>query len=1143
MRNNCCKGVYLQTGLLLCAVLFVQIVFAQVPKIASFSPSSGPVGSNVTITGMSFSPTATNNTVYFGAVKGTVVSATSTSLLVRVPAGATYETITVITNNLSAVSTLPFRVTFPGGGAITSNSLIPAGYLNRKGNSDDSHNVAVADLDGDGLADIASTNPNPSFSNISIYRNLGGSFAARVNLQQGYRPSSISCRDVDSDGKLDLVATNDDSTIYVYKNFSSPGSISFQRVQVYKLPDWIYPNYVSIADLTDDGKPEIIVRLLGLAKIAILRNTSSGSGISFSSSIDYLPTKDNSKSVVAVDIDNDGKTDLVTPNRSYSSFSIFRNTGTGGNLTFTETEVAMAQQPFGFEVADFDGDGRADLLVTQGSSPYTLSIFRNQSNAGNISLLQTAIGAASTFRPAVTDINGDGRPDVVLGTFETADRVYFYENKSINGTIAFADRVPFVNNDMYYGEKIVCADLNNDGKTELVIPNPMNGTITVSANQMQSNYYSKDTGALTDLSSWGVNADGTGEQPTSFYGSSVFHLSNRIKYILTGDWHVENAVDVPSGKALELAGNTLGVGYLQGLGTIMGSPTSDLFINDTGSVSRTVRFSCNNCNSQRLGVLRDFEINRPSGSSTIIDSALEVYRTLNITTGNLTGDVIFKSNATGTALIRRMGSNVYSGNVTVERYIPARKAWRLLSSPVSVDSSIKASWQEGATTSSSIPNPSPGYGTQISGGTASNGFDAGNFQSIKRYNNSNDTWVPLTNTNLYRAGSIPYMVYINGDRSMSTTSTAAPSATTLRAKGKLKTGSQTYPVDASNYTAIPNPYPSPINFASITRTNVQNSFWVWDPKLGGAYGVGGWVNVSWNGSSYDVTPTSVSPESQYLQSGQAFMVKSTGVGGSVVITETCKALTPSQNVFRSSDKSSKALRVTLKTTGDKLSNDVVDEVLSSFSDAYSSKIDELDVTKLANIGENLAIERETGTLMIDRRPELKGEEVIQLKLWNVQQKTYQFEINPSNLSSVHSATLEDAYLHTSTHVDLNKITQYSFTISGDAASQNPDRFRIILNGKASSPSIAASEIKDGIRAYPNPFTGKTINIEFDNEPKGIYTITLIDSKGQKLVTQTIYNEGGLFSKSILLNQVLSKGLYQLQINNGDTKSNIPMLKD
>ena len=58
---------------------------AQLPKITSFSPASGAVGTTVTIAGTGFNATAASNVVYFGSVKAAVTAASATQLLVRVP--------------------------------------------------------------------------------------------------------------------------------------------------------------------------------------------------------------------------------------------------------------------------------------------------------------------------------------------------------------------------------------------------------------------------------------------------------------------------------------------------------------------------------------------------------------------------------------------------------------------------------------------------------------------------------------------------------------------------------------------------------------------------------------------------------------------------------------------------------------------------------------------------------------------------------------------------------------------------------------------------------------------------------------------------------------------------------------------------
>lgn len=91
------------------AVIFLitHQLFAQ-PSITAFTPASGPVGLTVKISGKGFSNTASDNIVYFGAVKAKVSSASTTALTVTVPAGATYQPVSVTTKNLTSYSNRPF---------------------------------------------------------------------------------------------------------------------------------------------------------------------------------------------------------------------------------------------------------------------------------------------------------------------------------------------------------------------------------------------------------------------------------------------------------------------------------------------------------------------------------------------------------------------------------------------------------------------------------------------------------------------------------------------------------------------------------------------------------------------------------------------------------------------------------------------------------------------------------------------------------------------------------------------------------------------------------------------------------------------------------------------------------------------------
>lgn len=656
-------------------------------------------------------------------------------------------------------------------------------------------------------------------------------------------------------------------------------------------------------------------------------------------------------------------------------------------------------------------------------------------------------------------------------------------------------------------------------------------------------YYSKSSGDLHKIATWGVNTDGSGTNPTDFGAGKTFVLANRtVNYNMTADWIIGGEIVNNAGNKLNINGYTLTEAGISGTGTISGSNTSNLIV--TGSSGAGILNFTPAANA-----LKNFTIR--NNASAGLGNALNVYGMLNVQSGQLTtsGNLTLKSTSSTTAIVAPVMGTI-SGAATVERFIPARRAWRLINSPVMGSQTINQAWQEGATTESANPNPHPGYGTHITGGnkygTLTNGFDQhkGSNSSLLWYNNATDEWLPAHNTNATTVGNKPYMLFIRGDRSLVLDGpTLKPNNTVLRSKGSLLTGNQTYAVNAKGFTAITNPYQSPVDFATIARSHVKNSFYVWDPKLGGTYGVGAFVTVSWNGSSYDVTP-SVSDESQYIQPWQSFMVESTGgMSGILTIKESDKTATPLNNVYRSSDKASIAslesprLRVNLQSVETDNTTALLDEVFTSYNVKFSNDIDEWDAGKVFNLNENLSLVRSGHDLAIERRQLIEDADTIQLQLSNTVQKNYLLQFTPSDFSNEFVAYLEDKYLHTVMPVSLTEVTKLSFSVNAEPASQRSDRFMIVLSSSKHIPLAG----RNTITVYPNPTNGKTIHLNFTDLPKGKYFVRIANSTGQIVFETEIVHEGGSTVHTLQLNKQLGRGIYQLQFdNNKNTRKNVKL---
>lgn len=447
-------------------------------------------------------------------------------------------------------------------------------------------------------------------------------------------------------------------------------------------------------------------------------------------------------------------------------------------------------------------------------------------------------------------------------------------------------------------------------------------------------------------------------------------------------------------------------------------------------------------------------------NNVVLDGPQTVTNTVSFGSGNNTfftgGYLTLQSTASGTARVADITNagaytgNAISGAVTIERYIPGKKAWRLLSAPVSASGAptINAAWQEGVTAG----DPSPGYGVQITGGTIANGFDQGvnNNTSIKVYDHTGDSTMRISSTHTPITDHGGYFLFVRGNRSTNLMlgANAPVSNTTLRMTGQLNTGDVAVNVYGSNATLVGNPYPSPIDFHSLTKNNVNDKLYIWDPKLAGIHGVGGYVTLVWNGvNDYDAT-SAVSPVSRYIPSGEAFFVESLdGTNpGTLTFKETDKTSNGSDDMFRPVTGREK-LRVDLLAVGTGGSATLSDGVLTTYGDNNSNEIDRNDAKKMYNTGENICLARDNRELSIERRRTIDGNDTSFLVLFNLKRQTYKFRINIEAMqNSGHYAVLKDKYSAAlnNTMLNMEGETEISFTINSTPASYAENRFSIVF---------------------------------------------------------------------------------------------------
>lgn len=470
----------------LLGTLFSLNVKSQVPTITSFSPTSGPIGTTVTIIGSNFSTTPANNIVYFGAVKAVVMNALADKLIVKVPSGTTYQPISLTINGLTAYSTEPFNLTFKGGQYFTPYSF--ANEVNF-GTGPGPENVVESDIDGDGKPDLVIINYNSD--SVSVLRNTtfdkNISFALKLDFQTGASPLHVSVVDFDGDGKPDLAVANyDDYTVSILRNTGDSGNISFDGKKDYVTGS--SPLNTFSADFDGDGKPDLAVVNKDNNSITLYRNISSVGNISFDTAMSFA-TGRNPLWGCAADLDGDGKPDIAVVNSFDRTVSILRNTASPGHVSFDiKKDFITGYYPINISAGDLDADGKKDLVISVEDS---ISILKNTCLVGSMSFAnQTEYPINQSFCQAncIGDLNGDGKPDVALASNNSCGspaNISLFKNSSSNGNISFEQAVDYSTGYSCKDYKnVTIGDLDGDGKPDLISPSYDINKVSILRNQL-----------------------------------------------------------------------------------------------------------------------------------------------------------------------------------------------------------------------------------------------------------------------------------------------------------------------------------------------------------------------------------------------------------------------------------------------------------------------------------------------------------------------------------------------------------------------------------------------------------------------------------------------------------------------------------
>jgi hypothetical protein len=352
--------------------------------------------------------------------------------------------------------------------------------------------AAAGDFNGDGKIDIAVT----SSSGANIFLGNGdGTFTFLNVVASGDGP--VTAIDLNKDGRLDLIVVGTDSlhgTSGAVYALVGNGDGTFQPTSAEATGVWPYS--VVVGDFNGDGAVDFAVTVLNVNYVSLppcpncptpsppppgyialflgLGNGTFGGSplISTVGTTNSLPV-----SMKAVDLNGDGKLDLVFANSGQSGSSLDNTVsvllGNGDGTFQTEQNFATGVFPVALQVVDLNGDGKADLTVVS----QVCKVTSTSCAPGSVSVLLG--NGDGTFQPhsdfgvgvtpmslAIADFNGDGKPDLAvtnanLGLGNTVSILTGKGNGTFNPHVDYT----VVNEP----GPIVAADFNHDGKIDLAV--------------------------------------------------------------------------------------------------------------------------------------------------------------------------------------------------------------------------------------------------------------------------------------------------------------------------------------------------------------------------------------------------------------------------------------------------------------------------------------------------------------------------------------------------------------------------------------------------------------------------------------------------------------------------------------------------
>jgi hypothetical protein len=318
--------------------------------------------------------------------------------------------------------------------------------------------IAVADFNDDSRLDVVVANSGDGTLTILLGTGDERMLGSPLPVRAGQEPSDVDALDIDLDGDVDLVVANHEtSNITVLFN---DGLARFEQASYSPVGTGAQPHLhgLATADFNGDGWPDVAVDSADTGQVRMIHGSSLGFMESTLVDVETVPYS----RLGASDLIGDGVMELLVPGHSDQTVLI---------IQFKSDQYIIAQtirleaQPWMVIGDDVNGDGRNDVIVVETDA---ISIWladpEGYSPAG-----ASPYSIRGATQVVTGDINGDHISDIVVGSWDSDEVIVFMGGDFVARRINICER-PI---------GLAVADLNGDGKSELLATCPLENRLVV----------------------------------------------------------------------------------------------------------------------------------------------------------------------------------------------------------------------------------------------------------------------------------------------------------------------------------------------------------------------------------------------------------------------------------------------------------------------------------------------------------------------------------------------------------------------------------------------------------------------------------------------------------------------------------------